>query len=233
VGASAGPPRFYGQSLETNMSRTSLASSNYNAYNTPYQGSEYGGSVTHLPVGRESTSQFASYRDDPAQPGAGVAMEPLGASRSPDQLTEKRAMYGAPDAKRKRSGKLICGIVAGALIVAAGVMVPLYFFVLKDRIHLGGSNSGTSPSSPTSTGKTSSGAPVTGGVGSTITLEDGSSFVYNNAFGGQWYADPLDPFNNAAKPNSWTPALNEPWKWGIDKVYGLVLLPCMLLCFAN
>jgi hypothetical protein len=33
--------------------------------------------------------------------------------------------------------------------------------------------------------------------------------------------DPKDPFNNDARPNSWTPPLNTSWNWGTDRVYGV------------
>ena len=32
--------------------------------------------------------------------------------------------------------------------------------------------------------------------------------------------DPNDPFNDGARPNSWTPPLNESWVWGKNKVNG-------------
>lgn len=35
--------------------------------------------------------------------------------------------------------------------------------------------------------------------------------------------DPENPFNNNARPNSWTPPLNTSWRWGIDRVYGVNL----------
>lgn len=37
------------------------------------------------------------------------------------------------------------------------------------------------------------------------------------------YYDPKDPFNNAARPNSWTPPLNTSWDWTADRVYGVNL----------
>lgn len=35
--------------------------------------------------------------------------------------------------------------------------------------------------------------------------------------------DPENPFNNDARPNSWTPPLNTSWRWGIDRIYGVNL----------
>lgn len=89
-------------------------------------------------------------------------------------------------------------IVLGALVVVIlAVVLPVYFTVIKDN------NSSSSSSSQDSTGGDSTGtgngngsgdgndpddtdtsAPISGGDGSRITLEDGSSFVYENKFGG-------------------------------------------------
>lgn len=35
--------------------------------------------------------------------------------------------------------------------------------------------------------------------------------------------DTGNPFNNGARPNSWTPALNETWTWGKDRIWGVNL----------
>ncbi|KIY71672.1 glycoside hydrolase family 5 protein [Cylindrobasidium torrendii FP15055 ss-10] len=84
----------------------------------------------------------------------------------------------------------------------------------------GGSGGGaTGTSSGNSPGATS--VAITGGDGSKITTEDGKEFTYENKFGGYWVADPKDPFNNGAKANSWTPALNETWTWGKDRAWGV------------
>jgi hypothetical protein len=37
-------------------------------------------------------------------------------------------------------------------------------------------------------------------------------------------SDPNDPFNNNARPNSWTPPLNQSWTWGKDRVFGYAVL---------
>ena len=36
-------------------------------------------------------------------------------------------------------------------------------------------------------------------------------------------SDPANPFDNGARPNSWTPALNETWQWGVDRIWGVNL----------
>lgn len=56
-----------------------------------------------------------------------------------------------------------------------------------------------------------------------MTTANGTQFIYNNSFGGFWVNDPANPFNNDARPNSWTPPLNTSWTWGVDRVYGVNL----------
>jgi glucan 1,3-beta-glucosidase len=51
-------------------------------------------------------------------------------------------------------------------------------------------------------------------------MEDGSTFVYRNSFGGYWYYDENDPFNDGARAQSWSPALNETFRYGIDPIRG-------------
>ena len=36
-------------------------------------------------------------------------------------------------------------------------------------------------------------------------------------------SNPEDPFDNSARPNSWTPPLNTSWTWGTDRVNGVNL----------
>jgi glucan 1,3-beta-glucosidase len=124
------------------------------------------------------------------------------------------------------------------------IIVPVYFTVIKPKntssqsnISSNGNNgNNTSPEAPPPdqpNGKT------TGGDGSIVFTANGN-FTYKNPFGGFWVYDPKDPFNNGAKAQvrthggpapwhlltpalnrqSWTPALNETWKWGRDTIEG-------------
>jgi hypothetical protein len=110
------------------------------------------------------------------------------------------------------------------LLIAAAVLA-LYLTVWKKK---GG---GTS-SDPNAPGANPSGTPqaaaVTGGDGSKVKTEDGTTFTYSNPYGGYWYWDENDPLNNGAKAQSWTPALNETFKYGTDKIWGLVYLSLCL-----
>lgn len=57
-------------------------------------------------------------------------------------------------------------------------------------------------------------------------LADGSEgFTYENEFGGYWGHDAEDPYNvnTAGRAQSWSPALNETFDFGSDKVRGVNL----------
>ncbi|OCH91075.1 glycoside hydrolase [Obba rivulosa] len=104
-------------------------------------------------------------------------------------------------------------------IVVLAVVLPVWFVVVKPH-HSGSSSAAaaknaSNPESPT--------GAVTGGNGSTVVMDDGSSFTYINPFGGFWVSDPKNPYNDSAQPNSWTPPLNQPWTWGVDHIYGVNL----------
>ncbi|TFK88056.1 glycoside hydrolase family 5 protein [Polyporus arcularius HHB13444] len=138
-------------------------------------------------------------------------------------FTEAAVLSEKPRRDNRRKRLFIwLGIGAAAIVVIVlAVILPVYFTVIKKSGGSGssrgssGSTSSTNPESPT--GATS------GGDGSVITLADGSTFTYSNKFGGFWVDDPTNPYNNSARPNSWTPALNEPWDYSKDKIYGVNL----------
>jgi len=60
----------------------------------------------------------------------------------------------------------------------------------------------------------------TGGDGSVVITEDGSSFIYNNSYGGFWVST---PFDDSARPRNDTPALNETWDYSTDLINGVNL----------
>ncbi|PPQ80107.1 hypothetical protein CVT25_001475 [Psilocybe cyanescens] len=145
---------------------------------------------------------------------------------------EKAAPLVTPPAKPRRTGRfIIIGLII-LIIVAAAVILPIYFVVIKP--HNNGSSAAVNPkkpsSGPTATttgadGKATpiSAATITGGDGSTITASNGTTFTYTNQFGGIWYSDPNDPYNNNAYPNSWTPPLNQSWDFGNSRIHGVNL----------
>ncbi|KAF9555816.1 glycoside hydrolase family 5 protein [Agrocybe pediades] len=116
--------------------------------------------------------------------------------------------------------------LAAVIVVFLAVFLPILF--LKIRKH---DNASTRASDPASVAGGSSGIPnpqspsgaISGGDGSVIKLDNGTEFTYKNPFGGFWVQDPGNPFNNNARPNSWTPPLNTSWRWGVDRIYGVNL----------
>ena len=156
------------------------------------------------------------------------------------------------------------GLIALIIAIALAVVLPVYFVVIKPHVRSSSSPSGASSDNGNGTGNNSSsngntnngGAKVliTGGDGSIVTKEDGTTFVYNNTFGGfcmslsfvsspapdpllilysnssflfqpSGYQDPANPFADNAQASSWTPPLNQSWTWGVNRVYGYVS-PC-------
>ncbi|KAI0829201.1 glycoside hydrolase [Trametes gibbosa] len=143
-------------------------------------------------------------------------------------LDEKADPVARAPAKRKRLF-LWLGLGAAALVVVVlAVILPVYFTVIKkhssasssSRAGSSGSNPGAGGSTPNQESPTGA---VTGGDGTTITMTDGTSFTYTNKFGGFWVDDPTDPFNNSARAQSFTPALNEPWDYSKDQIRGVNL----------
>lgn len=233
--AGAGQPRFLGRALYDDPSQTGPRESYASSHGTHNSAnpSGYNDSVYALnadPANRES--QFTSYRDDPRdeyynnQPDS-LAMSPVGGS-SP-RLEEKRAAYTAPRSQTKRR-VFIFGAIAAFVLLVLAVIIPVYFAVIKpnrseastgnesDGSHGGKDGDGKSGhNKPDDTPKVA----ITGGQGSEITMEDGTKFTYNNPFGGTWYYDPEDPFNNNAQAQSWTTPLNGSFKYGEEKIRGV------------
>ncbi|CDO72792.1 hypothetical protein BN946_scf184994.g45 [Trametes cinnabarina] len=110
------------------------------------------------------------------------------------------------------------------VVVAAAVVLPIYFLVIKPKHHDGSAQAASSNSTTISSSSgTAKSAIKIGGDGSIVTKDDGTTFVYNNSFGGYWVSNPEDPFDNSARPNAWTPPLNESWRWGQDRIHGVNL----------
>ncbi|TCD64393.1 hypothetical protein EIP91_004141 [Steccherinum ochraceum] len=160
-----------------------------------------------------------------------------GAGKEYGGLADRSEEYGGSAGKKSlfRRPLFWAGLIAAIVVVVLAVILPVYFVVIKPNNRSASSPSGASTNnggssgngagSGNSTGTGNGGQKVliTGGDGSTITKDDGTTFVYNNSFGGFWYEDPTNPFADAAQPNSWTPPLNQTWQWGVNRVYGVNL----------
>ncbi|KAJ7495565.1 glycoside hydrolase family 5 protein [Mycena latifolia] len=209
---------------------------------TPY--SDY--PQPHPPYARDSlgasrtASQTDSYRDDPdagypppSPNTSGFLLPTTGATGGAVPEHAYSEGYGAiaPRSSKGKRRLIGLGILVGVVLVAVAVVLPVYFLVIKKHNSSAAvltanpsASSGASSSSGGETGgKTGIVGAVTGGDGSTVTTASGETFTYNNSFGGYWLADPENPFASGARANSWTPALNESWTWGLDHVYGVNL----------
>ncbi|KAJ3714754.1 hypothetical protein C8R42DRAFT_726250 [Lentinula raphanica] len=117
----------------------------------------------------------------------------------------------AKSAARRRRPIILALIGLGILaIVVLAVILPVYFTVIKpkqdkDDATTSGASAGSGSVGSGSGNPTSPTGATSGGDGSEIILDDGTTFTYKNSFGGFWVYDPNDPFNNDARPNSWTP----------------------------
>ena len=166
------------------------------------------------------------YLDEPHSPADdtydshSLPLSPL--SSQPRFLAEKQAVYGSYGSKSTRRTTIILFSIGGLILFSVAIVLPVYFLVVKHTNAADQHSNGT-------TGPSGSKAPlksslVTGGDGSTVMMEDGTTFTYLNSFGGHWYYDPDDPFNNGAQAQSWTPPLNQTFNYGSDRIRGYVPL---------
>jgi glucan 1,3-beta-glucosidase len=150
-------------------------------------------------------------------------MDDIGTARP--YATEKRAMYTAPRDQSKKRLVLILVAVAVLLIIAA-VMIPLYFAVIRPKLlQNNASDHVTSTNNDGNTdtkgdGNKHNNLVTWGNDGSVVEMEDGTKFTYNNKLGGYWVWDPANPTNNSARAQSSSPALNEEFKYGVDRIRG-------------
>ncbi|KAI0785590.1 glycoside hydrolase superfamily [Abortiporus biennis] len=176
-------------------------------------------------------------------PGTPDPSRPFLASGNPSIVDEKAVtpreeevaalndIHSSPTTSRTSGRKklwIILGSLAALIIVVLAVVLPVVLVAVKK--HNNGSSASSSSSNgggsgatgPPSNPESPSGA-TSGGDGSVIITEDGSKFTYVNKFGGTWVDDPKDPFNNGARPQSFSPALNETWDFTVHQIRGVNL----------
>ncbi|KAJ7197147.1 exo-beta-1,3-glucanase [Mycena pura] len=217
----AAQPRFLGRALYDDGGpsiRNSYASSSHQTYPSSDRASQYtADSVYGLRGARAGAySDAGSYHDEP---GFFVGEQPLNRVRG-----EKRAAYSSPRSRRKPiliGAGIVLAVVV--LVIVIALAVPKHKSQSEDNTSIG-STSPSNTASPTASGTPAAKiATVSGTDGSLVTTDDGSTLTYKNSFGGTWYWDISDPFNNAARAQSWTPALNESFRLGVDKIRGVNL----------
>lgn len=170
-----------------------------------------------------STAYFEPYSDLPG--GGSTADLYQGGGRGASGAEKYPPTSFPTTAARKSKSKWIWITVVTICVIAAGVALGVYFAVIRPK-HTGASSSSpdsnhTSGSSPHS-GSTNLGTTI-GKDGSLVVTSDGSTFTYQNSFGGYWVLDQATPFNDGARAQSWTPALNETFDYGgVDTIRGYV-----------
>ncbi len=176
----------------------------------------------------ESQDFPGPYRDDPRtlpdDPFDGPSVPLSTLSSQPRFLSEKQAVYPSKASKSRRN-TIILSALGGVILLLVAVILPVYFLAIKHTSNKATSSqhSGTSTApSPSGTKSPSSKNLITGGDGSTVTMDGGTTFTYHNPFGGYWYSDPNNPLANNARPQSWVPALNETFQYGTDRIRGYV-----------
>ena len=152
--------------------------------------------------------------------------EKAGSPQPSDAMGEStfrnEAIGAAPQAGRKKR-VLLWGAIAAlaAVVIAVAVAVPVVLTSRNKDDSSESSNGGSSGGNGHGgNGNNTPQGAISGGDGSEVTTEDGTTFTYVNKFGGYWVSDPADPFNNGAKANEWTPALNETWNWNTNRIFG-------------
>ena len=153
-------------------------------------------SLTDLPRASYLESVAPSTRDSvPASlhNNSGPLLSGYPKPESDEFLTEQQPQ-GDTTKARRRWPLILLGGVGFVVLVFLAVFLPVYFTVIKQ--HQRTSTSGSSPTSTSTPGGGGGGGGggsnpgstnnhgTTGGDGSTVVTEDGSTFIYNNKFGG-------------------------------------------------
>lgn len=133
--------------------------------------------------------------------GTGTLLPPVNKSE-PDEFAEERTRGGqGGSGSGKRRGLMYALVgLAVLVVVVLAVILPVYFTVIKPKQNhvnaaAGGSSGGSTgggssggggggTGTGSGTGGNSNTLAITGGDGSKITADDGTSFTYNNKFGG-------------------------------------------------
>lgn len=191
------------------------------ASSTNFRGSNYG---SIAPLGaRDSTFGYPPG----GSPTPGGFKDEEGTFANQGNLVEKDQLYAAPRTKTKRKLLWIFGALCGVIVLVA-IVVPVVYFTAIKKNGSGSSSSSNSGSGSSNSGSGNSGngghhqsnALTWGGDGSTVTKDDGSTFTYNNSLGGYWVYDPVNPLNNSARAQSYSPPLTQDWPWGSQSIYG-------------
>ncbi|KAF9450270.1 glycoside hydrolase family 5 protein [Macrolepiota fuliginosa MF-IS2] len=148
-------------------------------------------------------------------------------SNQSGELVDRGEVASKPRGFWTRRKIILFAVVLAIVVIVLAVVLPVVLVGKKGgkKVAENAGSTGSPNATPTAALPTPSAGStlLSGGDGSTVTTENGTSFTYRNSFGGYWVQDTANPFNNDARPNSWTPPLNTSWNWGVDRVYGVNL----------
>ena len=140
------------------------------------------------PVGSNSNNQIPLLDQD------GSYGTPRGdAGKEYDPYADRSAgLYGSGKKSLLKRPIFWAGMVVLIVVVVAAVILPVYFVVIKPNNNnssaagAASNNNGNSTGGNSTSGGNNGGQKVliTGGDGTTITKDDGTTFVYNNTLGG-------------------------------------------------
>lgn len=203
--SSVGRPDSYTDSANGNNLRSSAAGS----------APALGPSIPGTPDGAYATPETTLFAAQNLNPEAGPgSKEALATGAYP--YRRPRMWYSV----RRPWIWLIAFLILAAVVLV--VVLPVWFVAVKPHRH--GSTSSRTGGSSSSDG---SGGGVDGatwgGNGSEVLTDNGTTFTYINNFGGYWVYDAANPFNDSARPNSWTPPLSEPWNFSTNRINGVNL----------
>ncbi|KAF8641456.1 hypothetical protein AX16_009968 [Volvariella volvacea WC 439] len=111
--------------------------------------------------------------------------------------------------KPNRKWYYLGGGAAVIVVMAISIAVPLAVRGVNDTEATGGNGNGTFLTS--------------GGSGSIVVMDDGTTFTYTNEFGGDWVWDPAAPFQGGGRAQNWSKTVDEEWIWGRDIIRGVNL----------
>lgn len=177
-------------------------------------------------------SGFTSKSDlyDSSKNGSAVALNESDSSRialgdTSSKYYGDNGIYTYPTSKKSHKRKwTIIGVLIALALIGGGVGAGVYFYNHRNDSD-GVDGSGDAMKDTNGDGLVTNeddNEPIrafkTGIDGSSVTMENGQSFIYRNSFGGSWDEDP-NSFK--AKAQSYTPPLEEEFNYATDRILGV------------
>lgn len=140
-------------------------------------------------------------------PGGGPQYMPV-STGSGRNGGEKYSRFNRSPMTVKKKWWIFAAVVIGLILLAIVIAIPLV--VVHDRQHSNGATvEGTGPHGEVLT---------SGGNGTEIRMENGTTFTYINNFGGEWRSDLND---DGARAQNYTPPLSQTWDYTKNGMMGV------------